>query len=336
MSNNNISRLGILLLIILVKEASLVEVGDQFETANEPCAPDGKVVCNADTFQQCGSGKWSALRSLAAGQGCSLFNIGSQVAQVASTTSLVGPVSQAFCSDAIIQPTQTTFSATSKVLDPEKAAQIAASSTTSLGDVRPVSQAYSGDKMIKPAQTTSSANSGVCNPQAVAPSYSGDASKFPPISQWLSFDDLWECDKDACQQNPGKADIIRQGILQVAKESGVDERIILAVILQESSCSLTVAEVGGLMQSHNGVSYTNDDSILQMIRDGTSGTYYKGADGGDGLKQVIGKYGVYKGLRAYNSGENGVDPNDLSSTPADTGNPKYVSQIANRLTGAMK
>jgi soluble lytic murein transglycosylase-like protein len=32
-------------------------------------------------------------------------------------------------------------------------------------------------------------------------------------------------------------------------------------------------------------------------------------------------------LRAYNSGENGVDPNDPNATPAGTGDPTYVTKV---------
>ena len=85
------------------------------------------------------------------------------------------------------------------------------------------------------------------------------------------------------------------------------------------------------MQSDNGVGYTDQASILQIIRDSTCGTYYK-VGGGDGLLQTIQKFGIYGGLRAYNSGDLGVDLNDLSS--AKVGTPSYVSDIANWLVGA--
>ena len=86
------------------------------------------------------------------------------------------------------------------------------------------------------------------------------------------------------------------------------------------------------MQLHNGVGYTDKASILQMIKDGTEGTYWRGADGGDGLQQLIARYGVYGGLRAYNSGDLGVNKENLSST--SVGTPGYISDVANRLVGA--
>ena len=168
--------------------------------------------------------------------------------------------------------------------------------------------------------------------------YSGPASNFPPLSLWLSFKNLWKINKSVCELNPrGTPEIIRRAILQTADKSGVDARIIFAVILQESTCLLSAATTygsstnSGLMQSHNGVGYTDQASILQMIRDGTCGTYYK-VGGGDGLLQTTQKLGIYGGLRAYNSGDLGVNSNDLSS--AKVGTPSYVSDIANRLVGA--
>ena len=129
------------------------------------------------------------------------------------------------------------------------------------------------------------------------------------------------------------AQVIHDNIQQVASGSGVDPRVIFAVILQESTCLLSAGGTG-LMQSHNGVGYTDQASILQMIKDGTEGTSYIGADGGDGLQQLIDRYGVYGGLRAYNSGDFGLHKDNLSSTGVG-GLPSYVSDIANRLVGAI-
>ena len=53
---------------------------------------------------------------------------------------------------------------------------------------------------------------------------------------------------------------------------------------------------------------------------------------GGSLLQRVQKFGIYGGLRAYNSGDLGVDLNNLSF--ADVGTPSYVSDVANRLVGA--
>lgn len=76
-----------------------------------------------------------------------------------------------------------------------------------------------------------------------------------------------------------------------------------------------------------------DDTIKQMIHDGTSGT-----DHGDGLKQVYGKAEgsgaaqYYRASRMYNGGS--VDPSgDLGKGCCTK---CYASDIANRLTGWVK
>jgi hypothetical protein len=129
---------------------------------------------------------------------------------------------------------------------------------------------------------------------------------------------------------------IHDSILKVAAESGIDRRVILAVIMQESQGNVhvqTTTSPGGirnpgLMQSHNGVEFSESDpqgSILQMIRDGTEGTPF-----GDGLVQNLRLYGdVYSACRGYNSGH--VNPNNLSDGVGATAS--YVSDIANRLLG---
>lgn len=131
---------------------------------------------------------------------------------------------------------------------------------------------------------------------------------------------------------------IYAGIQQVAKESLVDHRFILAVVVQESLGCVYVGTTTspgqsavpnpGLMQSHNGSSYDVNDSansIVRMLRDGTEGTKY-----GDGLVQLVNKYGnVYEAARGYNSGS--VNSTDLNQAFGATAT--YVSDIGNRLTG---
>jgi len=78
---------------------------------------------------------------------------------------------------------------------------------------------------------------------------------------------------------------LQDAINQVAQETFVDHRFILAVVLQESNGCVRVHTTGngvvnpGLMQSHNGPGSCNnngwvqtpcpDSEILQMIEDGS-------------------------------------------------------------------
>ena len=139
---------------------------------------------------------------------------------------------------------------------------------------------------------------------------------------------------------------IYDAIQSVATATNVDNRFILAVMMQESDGCVRVPTTNwgvrnpGLMQDHNGAGTCNDNDqvqnpcptavIEQMISEGTAGT----ADG-DGLVQCISKSGAtdvsafYKAARIYNSGS--LDPSgDLGKGVATH---CYASHIANRLTG---
>jgi hypothetical protein len=127
---------------------------------------------------------------------------------------------------------------------------------------------------------------------------------------------------------------IKSAIERVATESRVDVRVILCIIVQESGGNVRIPTTNngvrnpGLMQSHNGVEFNPANpagSILQMVRDGTTGT-----KDGPGLKQLRDKYGnYYSAFRAYNSGS--VHEADLNDPVGATGS--YVRDAANRLMG---
>ncbi len=171
-------------------------------------------------------------------------------------------------------------------------------------------------------------------------SYSGPASNFPDSNRWQKFSLMWERDAKVMAINDSQSQIadIKSAIEKVSSETNIDKRAILSMIMQESQGNVhvrtTVSPDGrvrnpGLMQSHNGAEFSNSDpagSILQMVRDGTEGTKY-----GDGLKQLLGRYGnIYAAFRGYNSGS--VDQSNLSNGLGATNS--YVSDIANRLMGA--
>lgn len=166
--------------------------------------------------------------------------------------------------------------------------------------------------------------------------YHGPASKFPNRSQWATYDFLWKQNSQLMKHNDSDSEIaqIHQAIEKVASESGVDVRVILCIIMQESGGNVRVATTNngvrnpGIMQSHNGVAFDPANpaaSILQMVRDGTQGTKH-----GDGLKQLHAKYGnYYEAFRGYNSGS--VNKNELNDPVGATAD--YVQETANRLMG---
>ncbi|KAI4214011.1 MAG: hypothetical protein LQ351_003415 [Letrouitia transgressa] len=166
--------------------------------------------------------------------------------------------------------------------------------------------------------------------------YSGPASAYPDPSQWASYSALWAQNSRLMRFNASDAEIgfIQAAIETVSRESGVDVRCILCIIVQESGGNPRVVATNngvrnpGLMQSHNGSEFNPQDpagSILQMVRDGTTGTR-----DGDGLKQLFERYGNwYEAFRGYNSGS--VNKANLNDPVGATGD--YVQKAANRLMG---
>lgn len=139
---------------------------------------------------------------------------------------------------------------------------------------------------------------------------------------------------------------IYDSIQQIALETSIDHRLILAIIMQESAGCVRApttsdgVENPGLMQDHDGAGTCNGHGrvqmpcprkvIARMIREGSAGT-----DAGDGLAQCINKSAAddttafYQAARIYNSGS--IDPSgDLGRGVATH---CYASDIANRLTG---
>ncbi|KAJ5306483.1 hypothetical protein PENANT_c031G06639 [Penicillium antarcticum] len=169
---------------------------------------------------------------------------------------------------------------------------------------------------------------------------------WPSLSDWKEYDVLWELNKilisSACDNSDTETDNINEHIKSIASSSGVDERFILAIVMQESKGCVRVQSTNngvqntGLMQSHDGsgtcvgVTPCPSSMIKQMIEDGTIGT-----SAGDGLQQCYQaqsgsdatKY--YKAARTYNSGSI-----DASGNLGQGGATHcYASDIANRVRG---
>jgi hypothetical protein len=190
--------------------------------------------------------------------------------------------------------------------------------------------------------------------------YTGDgsiAAGWPAQTSWNTWDDLWKANVPLMQQSCGwngwgidtsaeEIASINSAIQDVAKDTGVDRRFILAVMMQESKGCVRVASSSngvwnpGLMQSHNGPGTCVDvnpcphNQVAQMIRDGVAGTSY-----GDGLQQTLTRAQAFTGnnsgrayyaaARLYNSGS--ANYNDLNDGLGSTA--CYASDVANRLTG---
>jgi hypothetical protein len=197
-------------------------------------------------------------------------------------------------------------------------------------------------------QSINITDDGIGAGQDVYTYYTGGPARFPDASQWVSFQDMWNANLPNIQKScgwlgypPDNSDTddayLFNAIQDRANASLVDHRYILAIVLQESHGCVRVGGTTssggvnnpGLMQSHNGDSYSQSNpwlSILLMIQDGVQGTKY-----GDGLVQLLNIYGdPYSAARGYNSGYI-PKSGDLSEAAGATA--CYVSDVANRLTG---
>ncbi|RAH82446.1 putative exo-beta-1,3-glucanase [Aspergillus japonicus CBS 114.51] len=173
--------------------------------------------------------------------------------------------------------------------------------------------------------------------------FGGAAANFPPFANWMGFTEMFDLNQQTSmalvEDGPIQGDIWN-AIVQVSADAKVDPRLVLAVVMQESSgnvyvgCTNNGVENCGLMQAYAGsTSFDASDpqgSITQMIVDGTQGT-----SAGGGLVQWFNNDNVgantggnpYNVLRGYNSGS--INFNDLDDPQDATGS--YVSDIANRL-----
>jgi hypothetical protein len=208
------------------------------------------------------------------------------------------------------------------------------------------------------------------NAQNVYHKYTGDGSVtagWPTVDEWVDFDTMWKSNmpnmQASCSQW-GVADNteeeiadLKDAIHATAEKTGVDERFLFAIIMQESTGCVRVITTHfsmdnnkGLMQSHGGTASCNTNSanlaspgviggggkvkfpcpaedIRQMIEDGVMGTA-----SGEGLAQIMKKQGHhdhsrwYRAARIYSGGSIGPKGGlDHESS--------YASDIANRLTG---
>lgn len=75
--------------------------------------------------------------------------------------------------------------------------------------------------------------------------YSGPASNFPDPGQWASWDTLWEQNSRLMKFNDSDSEIdaIKTAINTVSAESGVDARVILCIIVQESGGNVRIHTV---------------------------------------------------------------------------------------------
>ncbi|KAJ5570474.1 uncharacterized protein N7459_009904 [Penicillium hispanicum] len=176
---------------------------------------------------------------------------------------------------------------------------------------------------------------------------------WPEVSAWVEFNQMFDNNKDemskSCAQwgventQPSEMTSIKNHVESLASSSGVDKRVIFAVIMQESNGCVRAptsdngASNPGLMQSYYGTGSCNNGTVLtpcpdsvigEMVADGTTGT--------NGLQYCLNRYGgtgnvanYYKALVCYNAGSVPADGN----LGQNTATPCYASDVVNRLLG---
>lgn len=176
--------------------------------------------------------------------------------------------------------------------------------------------------------------------------YSGPSSNFPGPDKWVSWETMSAHNAQVMNTTGNSAQEtqwVLDAVVTVSGEQNIDRRCILAVIMQESHGQVRVISTPspgagvnntGIMQAHNGASFNEGDpqgSILRMVRDGAGGV--PGPTGGDGYRQLLDRYNndFYVAARGYNSGDLGINFQDLSSGGGATNS--YCSDLANRLCG---
>ncbi|KAK2614150.1 hypothetical protein N8I77_001002 [Diaporthe amygdali] len=205
---------------------------------------------------------------------------------------------------------------------------------------------HEGDVLTIPAGGHAPAGPPVSGGAGGVVHYSGPSSNFPGPDKWVSWETMAAHNAEVMNTTGNSAQEtqwVLDAVNTVAGEVGMDPRCILAVIMQESHGKVRVNSTTspgaginntGIMQAHNGASFDEGDpqgSILHMVRDGAGGV--PGPTGGDGYKQLLERYGndFYVAARGYNSGDLGINHQDLSSGGGATN--AYCSDIANRLCG---
>jgi len=179
-----------------------------------------------------------------------------------------------------------------------------------------------------------------------------DMNAYPSKNEWLSFKDMWEINSPEIQKKNNGADYgdaIKTAIQDVSKTSKVDSRLILAIIMQESTGGVNIPCTGGggsdcgLMQFRGGAVFSKADpsgSIHQMISNAVFGANGKPgflqyfAGGATDLSWIDQKYwgNPYAAAHIYNAGS--ISSTLLNKQEGDNLNSKsYANDIASRLLG---
>lgn len=107
---------------------------------------------------------------------------------------------------------------------------------------------YEGDKFVLPDNLASQfydpydepsgKREAPSDPDSVYSCAGPDMADYPKKEEWLSFEDMWKINEPVIKKANDGADYgdhIRKAIEEVSKESKIDSRLILGVVMQEVS-----------------------------------------------------------------------------------------------------
>lgn len=176
-------------------------------------------------------------------------------------------------------------------------------------------------------------------------------ANYPPPTHWLSFADMWNINREQIlSSNGGNTYLqhyIHQAILKVSKESNLDARLILALIMGESQGKASSPCVGshvprcGILHAVKGSSLDesqSSDSVERMIKEGIIGSPERGL----GYAQLVqGKPRVanvtpgcpFMAAGAYHSGSLRQDVDEVEVDGHDLEDARFVNDFVNRLLG---
>ena len=222
--------------------------------------------------------------------------------------------------------------------------------------VAPIGVVSSTTSAAAAPSSTGGSTGGSSTPSTAYKTFTGDGSPaagWPTDADLVDFNTLWSVNQAiiaaSCENNfglannsPAETAALQSAIQSQASSAGVDPRLVLAMVMQESKGCVRVptTSVGhpnpGLMQDDNGPNTCNsgtptnpcpDSTITGMISDGlTFGTSSLGACVKAALNPGTAQ-GLFQAAFLYNG-----DITDSQTSLTGT-TPCYASDVANRLTG---
>ncbi|KXT02479.1 hypothetical protein AC578_4203 [Pseudocercospora eumusae] len=202
-----------------------------------------------------------------------------------------------------------------------------------------------------PHQATLSDSSRISKPLHTYQCFDGNIADYPSPTHWLSFSDMWHINREQIlSSNGGNTYLqhyIHEAIVKVSRESNIDARLILALVMGESRGKASSPCVGGNVP-RCGILHVPKGSLLdeaqsseaveRMIREGIIGSPERGL----GYAQLVqGKPRVanvapgcpFMAARAYHSGSLRQNADQVELDWHNVEDAIFVSDFANRLLG---